>query len=72
MMSEAKILMGGCHYDPQQGYVLEITGPIELVRTGNWRKDMIDNASRLAVILEGYVRAHPEQWMMFYPLWPES
>lgn len=72
MMSEATILMGGCHYDPQQGYVLEVTGPIELVRTGNWRKDMVDNASRLAAILEGYVRAHPEQWMMFYPLWPGS
>jgi lauroyl/myristoyl acyltransferase len=72
MMSEAKILMGGCHYDPQQGYVLEVTGPIELARTGNWRRDMIDNTGRLAVILEGYVRAHPEQWMMFYPLWPES
>jgi lauroyl/myristoyl acyltransferase len=72
MMSEAKILMGGCHYDSEGGYVLEVTGPIELVRTGNWRKDMLDNASRLAAILEGYVRAHPEQWMMFYPLWPES
>lgn len=72
MMSEAKILMGGCHYDPQQGYVLEVTGPIELARTGNWRRDMVDNAGRLAVILEGYVRAHPEQWMMFYPLWPGS
>jgi lauroyl/myristoyl acyltransferase len=71
MMSEAKILMCGCHYDSQQGYVLEVTGPIELVRTGNWRKDMLDSTGRLAAILEGYVRAHPEQWMMFYPLWPE-
>jgi lauroyl/myristoyl acyltransferase len=72
MMSEATILMGGCYYDSQEGYVLEVTGPIQLVRTGNWRKDMHSNASRLAEILEGYVRAHPEQWMMFYPLWPES
>lgn len=72
MMSEATVLMGGCQYDPKQGYVLEVTGPIELVRTGNWRKDMLSNTSRLAAILEGYVRAHPEQWMMFYPLWPES
>jgi len=72
MMSQAAILMGGCHYDSEQGYVLEVTGPIELVRTGNWRKDMLHNAGRLAAILEGYVRAYPEQWMMFYPLWPES
>jgi len=72
MMSEATVLMGGCQYDPKQGYVLEVTGPIELVRTGNWRKDVLDNTTKLTSVLERYVRAHPEQWMMFYPLWPES
>jgi len=72
MMSEATILMGGCHYDSHDGYVVDVTGPIEMVRTGDWRRDMVANTSRLATVLEGYVRAHPEQWMMFYPLWPEG
>ncbi len=72
MMSEATVLMGGCHYDSHDGYVLHITGPIEMVRTGDWRRDILANTRRLSTILEGYVRAHPEQWMMFYPLWPEA
>lgn len=72
MMSEATVLMGGCHYDSHDGYVLHITGPIEMVRTGDWRRDTLANTRRLSTILEGYVRAHPEQWMMFYPLWPEA
>jgi KDO2-lipid IV(A) lauroyltransferase len=72
MMSEATVLMGGCHYDSHDGYVLHITGPIEMVRTGDWRRDILANTRRLSTILEGYVRAHPEQWMMFYPLWPET
>jgi lauroyl/myristoyl acyltransferase len=72
MMSEATILMGGCHYDSHDGYVVDVTGPIEMVRTGDWRRDMVANTSRLATVLEGYVGAHPEQWMMFYPLWPEG
>ena len=72
MMSEATVLMGGCHYDSHDGYVLHITGPIEMVRTGDWRRDILANTRRLSTILEGYVRADPEQWMMFYPLWPEA
>jgi len=72
MMSEATILIGSCHYDPHDGYVVDVTGPIEMVLTGDWRRDMLANTSRLATVLEGYVRAHPEQWMMFYPLWPEG
>ena len=65
-------VVGSCRYDPDEGYVLEITGPIEMVRTGDRRQDILANTRRLAVIMEGYVRAHPEQWMMFHPLWPES
>ncbi|MBW1715709.1 MAG: hypothetical protein JRJ77_07765 [Deltaproteobacteria bacterium] len=72
MMSGATVLMGGCHYDSQEGYMLHITGPIEMVRTGDWQRDILANTRRLSTILEGYVRAHPEQWMMFYPLWPEA
>jgi len=72
MMSDATVLMGGCHYDSHNGYVLHITGPIEMVRTGDWRRDILANTRRLSTILEGYVRAHPEQWMMFYRLWPEA
>jgi len=71
MMSEATVLMCGCHYDSRKGYEVKVTGPIELVRTGDWHDDILSNTSRLAGILEEYVRAHPEQWMMFYPLWPE-
>lgn len=72
LMTGATVFMGGCRYDSNEGYVLEITGPIEMVRTSDRRKDILTNTRRLAVILEGYVRAHPEQWMMFHPIWPET
>ncbi len=71
LMTRAAILVGGCHYDSDEGYVLEFTGPVEMVRTGDRRQDILTNTRRLAVIVEGYVRAHPEQWMMFHPFWPE-
>ena len=42
-----------------------------MYRTGDRRRDIRTNTHRLAAILEEYVRAHPEQWMMFHPFWPD-
>jgi len=72
LMTGATVLMGGCRYDSDEGYVLEVTGPIEMVRTGDRRRDILTNTRRLVVVVEEYVRAHPDQWMMFHPFWPES
>jgi len=71
LMTGATVFMGSCYHEPSHGYVLEVTGPVEMVRTGNRRQDILTNTCRLAIILEGFVRAHPEQWMMFHPFWPE-
>ncbi len=72
ILTGATVFMASCHYDSDDGYVLEVAGPIEMVHTGDRRQDILTNTRRMAVIVEGYVRAHPEQWMMFHPFWPES
>jgi lauroyl/myristoyl acyltransferase len=70
LMTGATVIISSCYYEPDEGYALEFTGPIEMIRTGDRRQDILTNIRWLAVILEGYVRAHPEQWMMFHPFWP--
>jgi KDO2-lipid IV(A) lauroyltransferase len=72
LMAGATVVIGACHYDAEAGYVLEYTGPVEMVSTGDRRQDASTNTRRIAAIVEGYVRAHPDQWMMFHPFWPES
>ena len=72
LMSGALVYTGACHYEEGQGYVLQLDGPIDMVRTDDRRQDILTNARRLAAILEEYVRAHPEQWLMFHPFWPEE
>jgi KDO2-lipid IV(A) lauroyltransferase len=71
LMTGATVILGSCHYDSDEGYVLEATWPVEMVRTGDRRRDILTNTRRIAAIVEGYVRARPEQWMMFHPFWPE-
>lgn len=70
-ISGAPVVVASCHHDPGVGYVVEFTGPIEMVRTGSRHQDIFSNARRVAAVIEGYVRAHPEQWLMFHRLWPE-
>ncbi|MBN1484057.1 MAG: hypothetical protein JXA37_04995 [Chloroflexia bacterium] len=72
LMSGALVYTGACHYEDGEGYVLEIDGPIDMVRSGDRQQDVLTNARRLAAMLEKYVQAHPEQWLMFHPFWPEE
>ncbi len=72
LMTGALVIMGSCYYEPDKGYALEVTGPLEMIRTGDRRRDIMTNVRRLADILEQHVRARPEQWMMFHPVWPEQ
>ncbi len=72
LRSGATVVVGSCRCDPDMGYDLEFVGPLEVVRTGDRRRDILDNTRRWAAIVETYVRAHPEQWMMFHPLWPNA
>jgi lauroyl/myristoyl acyltransferase len=71
LMTGALVIVASCYYEPDQGYALEVTEPLEMIRTGHRRQDILTNVRRLTDILEEHVRARPEQWMMFHPFWPE-
>jgi len=71
LMTGASVIMASCYYEPDKGYDLKITGPLEMIRTGDRRQDLMTNVRQVVDILEQHVRARPEQWMMFHPVWPE-
>jgi KDO2-lipid IV(A) lauroyltransferase len=70
LMTGATVLLGACYRHPAEGYVLHVTGPIEMVKTGDRRSDVVVNTQRLAQVMESYIRARPTQWLMFHRLWP--
>ena len=37
--------------------------------TGNDTQDAIDLSQRVITVFEGYLRQHPEEWLMFFPVW---
>ena len=52
-------------------YLIEMHPPMELILTGNRQKDIRTNAEKLLAIAEEKIRAKPEEWMIFNPVWPQ-
>jgi len=64
---------GGGTYsaDVVSAYSVSTSPPIELIRTNNRKKDTILNTERALSMAEEIIRARPEEWMMFHPVWPQ-
>jgi lauroyl/myristoyl acyltransferase len=54
------------------GYRLEISDPISMKSYPDLHTEYIRNTEAVLRVAEGYIRAYPDQWLMFYPVWPES
>ncbi len=46
--------------------------PLELIRTGDFDKDVLTNAERLLTLFEGHLRTDPGQWAVLEPIWPQQ
>lgn len=53
-------------------YWVEGNPPMEMVRTGDRRKDVEVNLRRVLSQIEAFIRRAPDQWMMFLPVWREG
>lgn len=62
-------LVFGCFPSREaDGYHLRFV-PLELVRGGDEKADVRENLQRIARMMEGPIRAHPEQWHLLIQLW---
>ncbi len=62
----------GCvqkRHDSHIHYEVIINPPMETVTTGDRARDVRWNVRRVLGELEDLIRRHPQQWMMFVPVW---
>ena len=57
---------------PGRRYQISVEEPMELDHTGSESEVVVRNLLRLVPILERHIREHPEQWVMFDPLWKDA
>jgi lauroyl/myristoyl acyltransferase len=53
-------------------YAASMLDIFEPYSTGNDTQDAIDLSQRVITVFEAYLRQHPEEWLMFFPVWGEN
>lgn len=66
---KAPVYLAKMRRKPNGRYVMSASPEIKMVRTGDFRQDLLDNTQRLQDALEAAVREHPEQWLWFHRRW---
>jgi KDO2-lipid IV(A) lauroyltransferase len=72
LSTNAALLPIAARWAPDRGYYSISTPPLELERTGDRERDVVHNARRVLAIAEDWIREQPDQWLMYYPVWPEN
>jgi KDO2-lipid IV(A) lauroyltransferase len=72
LMAHARLVVVTSGMHPDGTYFAGFTEPIELERRPDRQEELVLNAERVLKMLEGPIRQAPEQWLMFYPVWPET
>ena len=68
--TDAAVVPGYAVWDPGMGkYRLRFEAPLELIRTGDAERDILENTQRFAKVTEEIIRKHPEQWVWVHARW---
>ena len=66
----AAVVPGYAVWDAGLGkYRLRFEPPMELVRTGDAERDIVENTQRFAKVTEEIIRKYPEQWVWVHARW---
>jgi Kdo2-lipid IVA lauroyltransferase/acyltransferase len=68
--TDAAVVPGYAFWDENlRKYRLRFEPPVELVRTGDTERDVLENTQRFAKVLEQIIRKYPEQWVWIHARW---
>ncbi len=64
------IVLGGTR-KPDGCYTVWASEPIPMKRSVDLIQEIVENAETVLNVIAGNIRTAPDQWAMFYPVWPE-
>jgi len=68
--TDAAVVPGYAVWDERiQKYRLRFEPPVELIRTGDTERDVLENTQIFAKVIEGIIRKYPEQWVWVHGRW---
>ncbi|HKR27175.1 MAG TPA: lysophospholipid acyltransferase family protein [Acidobacteriaceae bacterium] len=70
LRTRAAVLAGFMVWEPaEQMYVLHFGSEIELARSGDDERDVVENTARFTAQIEAMIRRYPEQWLWVHRRW---
>jgi KDO2-lipid IV(A) lauroyltransferase len=72
LKEDVPILVAAAILRPSGTYDILVSDPIEMRRGANRRAELIENAEAVLAQVESFIQIAPEQWSMFYPVWPDA
>jgi len=68
--TDAAVVPGYAFWDGNlRKYRLRFEPPVELVRTGDTERDVLENTQRFAKVIEEIIRKYPGQWVWIHARW---
>lgn len=71
LAAEVPIIVVTAYMTPQGKYGFRHTGPIQLKKYSNKLDNILLNAEYVLKEIEAFIQIAPEQWLMYYPVWPD-
>lgn len=72
LSADAFALPLACRWSEERGYHAVTAPLIEMERTGDRAYDVHHNARRVLSVIERWIGAAPDQWLMYHPVWPDN
>jgi len=68
--TDAAVVPGYAVWDERLGkYCLRFEPPVELIRTGDSERDILENTQKFTKVLEDIIRKYPDQWVWVHGRW---
>ncbi len=72
LKADVPVVVVGSKRQTDGKYDLLISDFVYMERHSDRKTELLANTERLLAVAEDFIRQAPEQWTMFYPLWPNS
>ena len=72
MKAGVPIIVGACDRSPDGLYTAWLSDPLPMKEKQDQTRTIRENAQNILDALSSFIRRAPEQWMMFYPVWPAA
>jgi KDO2-lipid IV(A) lauroyltransferase len=71
LKARVPVVVAATMMQPDSSYRFKFSEPIEMVSHPDRRAEIVSNAESVLQVAEEYIRQAPQQWSMFFPVWPD-